>query len=102
MFIALGKPGSPDFVLEGDIRACFDTLSIDWLVNHLPTDRRTLSKWLKAGYIEKGAFFETTAGTPQGGIISPVAARWRWTAWNACFGRSSGQTAWPNAAPRSI
>ena len=74
VFIALGKPGSPDFVLEGDIRACFDTLSIDWLVNHLPTDRKTLSKWLKAGYIEKGAFFETTAGTPQGGIISPVAA----------------------------
>ena len=74
VFIALGKPGSPDYALEGDIKACFDSISIEWLEKNLPTDRKMLSKWLRAGYLEKETFFETTAGTPQGGIISPVAA----------------------------
>ncbi len=33
-----------------------------------------LRKWLKAGYVEKGMLFNTEAGTPQGGIISPTLA----------------------------
>ena len=74
VFIALGKVGSPEFVLEGDIQACFDTISIEWMEKHIPTDRKTLSKWLRAGYVDKGAFYESGAGTPQGGIISPVVA----------------------------
>ncbi len=31
-----------------------------------------LSKWLRSGFIDRGALFPTTAGVPQGGIISPV------------------------------
>jgi RNA-directed DNA polymerase len=31
-------------------------------------------KWLKAGYLEKNVLYPTDSGTPQGGIISPVAA----------------------------
>ena len=31
-------------------------------------------KWLKAGYIEKDVFYETEAGTPQGGITCPTVA----------------------------
>jgi len=37
-------------------------------------DRAILQKWLKAGYMEKDVFHETTDGTPQGGIISPALA----------------------------
>ena len=37
-------------------------------------DKAILQKWLKAGFIEMGRLFPTTAGTPQGGIISPVLA----------------------------
>lgn len=37
-------------------------------------DKKTLKKWLKAGYIEKGKLFPTEKGTPQGGIISPTLA----------------------------
>ncbi len=33
-----------------------------------------LRKWLKAGYVETRKLFATDAGTPQGGIISPVLA----------------------------
>ena len=37
-------------------------------------DKQTLGKWLKAGYWEKAQLFPTSAGTPQGGIISPLLA----------------------------
>lgn len=37
-------------------------------------DRRILAQWLKAGFMENQRLFPTTAGTPQGGIASPVLA----------------------------
>jgi RNA-directed DNA polymerase len=64
----------PDWVLEGDIKSCFDRISHGWLLEHISMDRQILGKWLKAGYLEKHALFATTEGTPQGGIISPVLA----------------------------
>lgn len=65
---------SPAWVLEGDIKGCFDNIDHDWLLDHVPMDRPMLRKWLKAGYLEKQVFYDTIAGTPQGGIISPVLA----------------------------
>lgn len=62
------------WVLEGDIKGCFDHINHDWLLEHIPMDKHILRKWLKAGIIEKGSFSETFSGTPQGGIISPVLA----------------------------
>jgi hypothetical protein len=59
---------------EGDIKACYDLLSQPWLLEHVPMDRELLRKWLGAGFLEKHAWFATTEGTPQGGIISPVLA----------------------------
>ncbi|HMV55078.1 MAG TPA: group II intron reverse transcriptase/maturase [Rhodocyclaceae bacterium] len=64
------------WVLEGDIKGCFDHISHDWLVSNVPMDREILRKWLKAGYVEMGRLFPTEAGTPQGGIISPTLANW--------------------------
>jgi hypothetical protein len=58
--------------LEGDIKSCFDRISHEWLLAHVPMDRAILQKWLKSGYMEKHVLHETTDGTPQGGIISPV------------------------------
>ncbi|EPB0513866.1 group II intron reverse transcriptase/maturase [Salmonella enterica subsp. enterica] len=73
-FAQLSRKVSPKWVLEGDILGCFDNISHDWLLNHTPTDRQILRKWLKAGYMEDRQLFATNAGTPQGGIISPVLA----------------------------
>jgi len=73
-FITLGKTHSPEWVLEGDIRSCFDRISHDWLLAHVPTDKAILKAWLMAGFIENRILYPTEAGTPQGGIISPVLA----------------------------
>ena len=71
---ALGRKHSPKWVLEGDIKGCFDNISHEWLLAHVPMDKGVLRKWLKAGYFEGNALFPTEGGTPQGGIISPVLA----------------------------
>src|SRR5262249_30451811 len=64
----------PDWILEGDIRACFDRIDHGWLLDHIFMDREILRKWLKAGYLEKHVLFATTEATPQGRISSPVLA----------------------------
>ena len=73
-FILLAKRRSAQWVLEGDIRACFDRISHEWLVANVPMDKAILLLWLKAGYMEGEELFPTEAGTPQGGIISPTLA----------------------------
>jgi len=73
-FNTLCRGCSPQWVLEGDIKGCFDYISHQWMLNHVLTDKVVLQKWLKAGYIENRTLFPTEAGTPQGGIISPTLA----------------------------
>jgi RNA-directed DNA polymerase len=72
-FLAL-RSANTQWILEGDIKSCFDKISHDWLLAHVPIDRVILQKWLKSGYMEKHVLHETTDGTPQGGIISPALA----------------------------
>lgn len=71
---ALNRSHSPAWVLEGDIKGCFDNISHEWLLTHIPINGKVLKQWLKAGYVEQKRLFPTEAGTPQGGIISPVLA----------------------------
>lgn len=74
-FAALGNPAkSASWVLDADIKGCFDNIDHDWMLRLIPTDTPVLRKWLKAGYVERGSLFPTEVGTPQGGIISPTLA----------------------------
>ncbi len=73
-FTVLTSPGRAPWVMEGDIKACFDTIDHTWLKNNIPMEKTVLTKWLQAGYMEKGQTFPTETGTPQGGIASPVLA----------------------------
>jgi RNA-directed DNA polymerase len=73
-FIALCRNDRAEWILEGDIRSCFDRISHEWLVAHIPVEKAMLKKWLKAGYLENHHFYPTEEGTPQGGIISPAVA----------------------------
>ncbi len=73
-FNTLAKSYSPVWVLEADIKACFDEISHPWMLDHIPMDKEVLEKWLKSGFMEKGQLFPTGKGTPQGGIASPTLA----------------------------
>src|SRR6202140_1880603 len=73
-FITLSNAPNTQWILEADIKSCFDQISHDWLLAHVPIDRAILQKWLKSGYMDKHVLHETTDGTPQGGIISPALA----------------------------
>jgi RNA-directed DNA polymerase len=73
-FCALARKDCAQWILEGDIRGCFDNISHEWLLGNIPMDKVVLRRWLQAGYIEMDTLFATEAGTPQGGVISPVLA----------------------------
>ena len=74
IFTALSRSFSPQWVLEGDIKGCFDHISHDWLIEHIPMDKSVLKQFLKAGFIFERELFPTDEGTPQGGVISPILA----------------------------
>ncbi len=67
-------------VLEVDIKAFFDSLDHGHLRSFLDLRvrdgviRRVIDKWLKAGVLEEGSVSYPEAGTPQGGVISPLLA----------------------------
>ncbi|AMW30066.1 group II intron reverse transcriptase/maturase [Arthrospira platensis] len=65
------------YVLDADIAKCFDRINHDYLLSkiHCPSViKRDLKQWLKAGVLDNGVFEDTEAGTPQGGVISPILA----------------------------
>lgn len=65
-------------VLDADITNYFDTIAHDKLIKLVEmriSDKRVIKlirKWLKAGVMEEGKYFNSTAGAPQGGVISPL------------------------------
>jgi RNA-directed DNA polymerase len=73
-FIHLSRKDSATWVLEGDIKRCFDNISHQCLMDNTTIDKKILQHWLKAGFWENKRLFPTDMGTPQGGIISPTLA----------------------------
>lgn len=71
-YIHLSRKDSASWILEGDIKGCFDNISHQWLMDNIPTDKKILKQWLKAGVVDKKILQHTDKGTPQGGIISPT------------------------------
>lgn len=79
---AHGKRRRPPYpwIIEGDIRACFDEISHHAILTRLRSrvaDRkvaRLVGRFLKAGVLAEEQFIRTPAGTPQGGILSPLLA----------------------------
>lgn len=73
-FVTLASRQSAQWILEGDISACFDRIDHNWLLSHVPMDTGILKKWLTSGYMENGVLHPTEEGAPQGGPASPVLA----------------------------
>jgi group II intron reverse transcriptase/maturase len=69
-----------NWMLDADICGFFDNLSHEWaikFIEHRVADRRVIrliQKWLKAGVSEDGQWSETSKGTPQGAVASPLIA----------------------------
>ncbi|WP_445231052.1 group II intron reverse transcriptase/maturase [Duganella rhizosphaerae] len=76
IFVRLSQKASAQWVLDADIEGFFDNINHDWMLGHVRMDRSVLRKWLKCGVVDRAHMLATTAGTPQGGIISPAAANW--------------------------
>jgi RNA-directed DNA polymerase len=74
LFVCLSKRNSAQWVLEGDIKGCFDNINHDWLLNNILMDESILKQFLKAGFVYNRHLNPTKAGTAQGGIISPTLA----------------------------
>jgi len=78
LYVALTR--KVNWVLDADIRSFFDNIDHGWMqrfIEHRIGDRRLvrlLVKWLKAGVMEEGELHVVEAGTPQGGVISPLLA----------------------------
>jgi len=70
--------GAFGWMVEADIKGCFDNIDHDWLIKMLEEridDRaftRLIRKWLKAGILERdGKVLHPMTGTPQGGVVTP-------------------------------
>lgn len=62
------------WVLDADLASAFDRINHDRLMEALGDfpAREAIRRWLKAGVMDRGRFAPTEAGTPQGGVISPL------------------------------
>jgi RNA-directed DNA polymerase len=74
IFGCMSQKVSATWVLEADIKGCFDHINHGWLEARVPMNKAILHKWLKSGVVHKGRLAPTAEGTPQGGIISPTLA----------------------------
>ena len=74
IFRCMCRKGSAHWILEGDIKGCFDHISHQWLLDNIPMDKPVLRQFLKAGFVFNRTLFPTEAGTPQGGLVSPILA----------------------------
>jgi len=68
--------GRKEWVVDADITGAFDHSDHAHLLRTIGAapGRELIRQWLKAGYVDKGVFHDTDAGTPQGGVISPLLA----------------------------
>lgn len=74
IFCVLARKCSPTWILEGDIKGCFDNINHDWLKKNVPMDKRIMTQFLESGFIYEGELFPTNSGSPQGGAISSLYA----------------------------
>lgn len=76
IFFLARSTSKKKIIVDADIKGAFDNIA------HIPLleaiagfpARELIKQWLKAGYMKEASFTPTEAGTPQGGVISPLLA----------------------------
>jgi RNA-directed DNA polymerase len=76
IFLQTCRKVSAEWVLDADVEGFFDNINHDWMIDKVCMDKSVLKKWLRSGVVDRRQLIATTAGTPQGGIISPALANW--------------------------
>ena len=71
-FKVLRPKTSVTWILEGDIEGFFDPSAFSWIEDHIAMNKERLATWLHSGFLDHGTLYPTTAGVPQGGILSPA------------------------------
>lgn len=74
MFNILSAKGSSQWILEGDIKGCFDNISHEWMLDNIPMDKKILTQFIRSGFVFERKLFPTSKGAIQGGAISPTLA----------------------------
>ncbi len=76
IFCGIRPNGRKKWVVDADIEGCFDNIDHNFLIKTIGNfpARKLIYQWLKAGYVDQNTFKRTEAGTPQGGLISPLLA----------------------------
>ena len=67
IFCVVSRKCSPTWVLEGDIKGCFDNIHHECLQENIPMDKSIMNQFLKSGFIYEKELFPTDTGSPQGG-----------------------------------
>jgi RNA-directed DNA polymerase len=80
IFMKVNKPNSRQWVIEGDIKGCFDHINHEAITNTLKEWQVTesithsITQMLKSKICFDGNLVDSETGTPQGGVISPLLA----------------------------
>jgi RNA-directed DNA polymerase len=74
IFLVMASRHRARWVLEGDIKGCFDNISHQWMTDNIPMCKKVLKQFVKAGYVYGETLFPSESGSPQGGVISPILA----------------------------
>ena len=99
-FSMLAKPNAPVWILEADIKGCFDNIAHEWLLENIPMNNTILNKWLKAGFVSNQGLFPTSKGTPQGAVISPTLANMVLDGLEMAIDQTSGVKHWGKSEPK--
>ena len=70
--LRLSRTTAPQWIVEGDIKGCFDNINHAWLTEHIPMDTTILAKFLKASFSYENRLYPTVQGSAQGGLCKAL------------------------------
>ena len=88
LFVGLSKKGSKRYIVEGDIKGCFDNINHEHILDTLKDWKvksqiiQMIKAMQKAKIFHNGQVYDNEKGTPQGGVISPMLANVALTAFD--------------------
>lgn len=72
--LAFAGENAPEWAFVGDVKQCYENISHEWILKHIPVYKPILLSFLKAGYILSGELFPTDMGIGIGCTLSPIIA----------------------------